>query len=418
MRIFEEDVSQRWSLAPKVQSYYYLHLGPLTLAPSQNMVKGVRNYVFTINYEDMEEAELLRLEELPHLRYGIYSEEMGESGTYHLQGYLQFTRKCTIAMVSGMPGMERAHLAPQRAKSNKKARDYCAKVDDPTFIDGPYEYGEFQGQGARTELSVLVAGAREGKTTEELIDLDPRAAMQFERQLNNVRARKQSKVLRAEPNVAVLYGRTDTGKTYRAFELFPQLYKLRRPNGKNLWWDLYEGEDCVLIDEFYGWLSWTDLLQITDKYPYVGQTKGSHVAITATNFIFTSNKQPWLWYDSAKITPTDFESFVRRVSVWYYYTTTAVYKYSRDDYEDKFQAYYQFKDTVIRIEGESQPRSKSKGDQPPLWLKQLLEAYATANRQERSFHKALIKKFTGVNITPDDVEKDQSLITDFNKPLA
>ena len=58
--------------------------------------------------------------------------------------------------------------------------------------------------------------------------------------------------------VVVYWGPPGTGKTRRAqFEAGKDAYWLRKPISRNgaLWWDGYEGQDVVVIDEFYGWIA-------------------------------------------------------------------------------------------------------------------------------------------------------------------
>lgn len=70
------------------------------------------------------------------------------------------------------------------------------------------------------------------------------------------------------------------------------------PNCANgsIWFDGYQGEDIVLIDDFYGWLPWTFLLKLLDRYPLRVQTKFGVVPFRSKIVYITSNVHPDKWY--------------------------------------------------------------------------------------------------------------------------
>lgn len=73
--------------------------------------------------------------------YLVYQEEVGDSGTHHLQGYVEFPNKKSLQQVRGI--LEGAHWEP-RAGTAEQAAAYCKK--DPR-VGGPYEYGTISQQG-------------------------------------------------------------------------------------------------------------------------------------------------------------------------------------------------------------------------------------------------------------------------------
>lgn len=253
--------------------------------------------MFTLN----NPKALLDFEEMRDLRYAIYSEEVGEQGTYHFQGYLQFTKKRRISELIKM--IPRAHFEPQRAKNNDDARNYCAKVDDPSYIDGPYEWGHYEGQGARCDLMDCKAMIDSGKSLYDVAQVHFSDAIRYTRGLQWY----QQLVLKRQAQrttfdgLTVIVGPTGCGKSHWAQAEYPDAYWLTRPQGHNTnaFFDLYEGEKQLVMDEFYGWLPYDFLLRLCDKYKLQLPIKGSFAVCQITSVIITSNKHVWEWYKFA-----------------------------------------------------------------------------------------------------------------------
>lgn len=113
-----------------------------------------KNYCFTLN--NYTDDELRALEELSaSVAYLIYGKEIGDSGTPHLQGFVQFRSRIRFdpakAKISG-----RCHL--ERARDAQKARDYCTKDGDFT------EFGTFSVAGSRNDLEEFKMAVRSGST--------------------------------------------------------------------------------------------------------------------------------------------------------------------------------------------------------------------------------------------------------------
>ena len=89
------------------------------------------------------------------------------------------------------------------------------------------------------------------------------------------------------------------------------------PKGK--WWDGYEGQDVVVIDEFYGWFEWDYLLRLTDRYPLIleGKAISGGFQFTSKIIIFTSNKHWNNWYPNIQ----DRSPLERRFEcIWFKHT--------------------------------------------------------------------------------------------------
>lgn len=95
---------------------------------STSQPKRYRKWCFTLNNYDEKDLEIIdtKTQQYSNLKY-VYGKEIGESGTPHLQGYLEF--KNAISMKSLKKWLPRAHLEKARG-SSKQNYDYCTKEGD------------------------------------------------------------------------------------------------------------------------------------------------------------------------------------------------------------------------------------------------------------------------------------------------
>ena len=106
------------------------------------------------------------------------------------------------------------------------------------------------------------------------------------------------------------WGATGTGKTRTAYAENPDLYRV----SSYKWFDGYDGEECVLFDEFRpDNMSFEKLLEITDGYGVRFEVKGGFTYFNPKKIIFTSNVDPKYWY-----TEHDKAPFYRRVTVHHF----------------------------------------------------------------------------------------------------
>ena len=83
-----------------------------------------RTWCFTLNNPTPEEKKYIKENDLKEFSYIIVGEEVGEQGTPHLQGYIEFENQRTFKAVKKL--LPRCHI--EKAKgTGKQNRDYCSK---------------------------------------------------------------------------------------------------------------------------------------------------------------------------------------------------------------------------------------------------------------------------------------------------
>lgn len=261
-----------------------------------------KHWCFTVNNPTEADAESLSLLECVYI---VWQKEKGENGTPHFQGVVGFDKQLRLNAVKQL--LPRSHL--EIARDVQASIKYCQKEEGR--LDGPWIRGDVptRTQGKRSDLDDVKEKVLAGTSMRELATEHFGATAKYFRAL-------QSLTTMFQPprdfvtKVYVFWGPTNCGKTYAALK-FPTPYKTHSvAKAGVLWFDSYDPayHETVIVDEFYGGLRWTELLQLTDRYPHLVQTKGGMVQFRAKNIIFTSNSRPESWYPNM-----DFAPFKRRI---------------------------------------------------------------------------------------------------------
>lgn len=248
-----------------------------------------RNYCFTLNNYTEDEINLLMLSDYSYMIFGY---EIGENGTPHLQGYIEFDDKMTIVGIKKHLGIDRIHLESRRG-TQEEAINYCKKDND--F----YEHGTLKCQGKRTDLENIYEDINSGKTVFDIATNYPSQYIRYSKgieKLKNVIEQKRMTSIR-NINVTVIVGTPGAGKTRHVYDShgFENVYKLDA-HDKNLWFDGYDGQDVLLIDDFYGGIKFGFLLNLLDIYPIRLPIKGGFTWANWTKIYITSNSDVKSWY--------------------------------------------------------------------------------------------------------------------------
>lgn len=236
----------------------------------------------------------------PMMKYLIYSEEMGaEGGNYHLQGFVVFHNPVSLATAKREIGGE-PHVEERRGTIEEAIR-YASKTDDPTFLAGPYEFGERPQPGARTDLTELGRRVITGESVDSILLEGSATAIRSQRALRDLRAavlRQQQPIWRALTTTWA-YGPTGYGKdrwavaeSIRTNKTWVQV-KLTSPPQ---WFDGYNGQQVLILQEFKGQSNYEDMLGWLDGHPLLLPVKGSFIPASYTDVIVTSIGTPDMYW--------------------------------------------------------------------------------------------------------------------------
>lgn len=245
--------------------------------------KGKSKYwCFTTNNYDEKHED--HLQSLP-CSYIIYGRERGEQGTPHLQGYIQFAARKSLRQARLLvPG---SHLSVARGTPQEN-KNYCSKEGDV------YERGEMQTSGRRNDLEEIKSQIDSGASNIEIAEQHFSQWCVYRRSFAEYRTLRMPAADR-DVRVVVIWGPTGTGKSATARAGYPDAYFHSDPTLR--WWQGYQGEDTVILDEFAGASACerSTLLRVLDRYAYHAPTKGGSVVLRATKIIITSNFPPEAW---------------------------------------------------------------------------------------------------------------------------
>lgn len=289
-----------------------------------------RNWFFTGHY-DLDTPVETVLDGAEALRHALIAEQVvgaiyqiercPTTNRLHLQGKINYKSAVRISKTVKLledVGCIGPHV--DKTVSEEGANKYCAKEE--TRLEGtePYEIGDIKkaGQGKRNELAAVKALIDNGATETEVAD------QFFGAWCRNHKAFERYRQLKAAPRsgndaieVEMMVGPPGCGKTRAATEENPGCYI--KGAGTGAWFDMYDPviHKCVVFDDFYGNIPYSQLLNLLDRYACKVECKGGVLNFTATKIVLTSNRTHIVWYQKMfEENKGDPNAFVRRVTRW------------------------------------------------------------------------------------------------------
>lgn len=232
------------------------------------------------------------------------------TGRKHLQGYAYFHNA-----ISGLSFKKKLHETAHIEKANGNAKQnkiYCSK-------EGNFEeFGIMPNQGKRTDLVKLNNSLKHGLiTVDEIMKEMPDKYHLYGRTLKDLERGYQNDHKRTKRTKCLwLCGSTGCGKTVKAQEVIEALgnnvYMYHDDKG---WWDRYNGEKVVLIDEFRGCIQFAEMLLMLDYKPWaVRQRNSPPRQFISELVIVTSPLTPKQVYKSDNVRDS-IDQLLRRVKI-------------------------------------------------------------------------------------------------------
>jgi len=226
-------------------------------------------------------------------------EKCPSTGKVHYQGYLEFTNPTGMKIVKKILPTAHVETCKGDQASNMK---YCKKEGDWA------EKGTPKTQGSR----------------EDLLDIRRLALSDGMSAVVNVGNMQQIRVAEiylkyweaprtSAPEVYWYWGEPGSGKT-RAAECASHASGERTWwSGKNSrWWEGYDGHENIIIDDYRRdrWCSFSELLRITDRYPYRIEVKGGSRQLVAKRIYITCPYSPEECFQDE---PENIKQILRRI---------------------------------------------------------------------------------------------------------
>ncbi|ADU76995.1 Rep protein [Cyclovirus PKgoat21/PAK/2009] len=247
--------------------------------------KTLRRFCWTLNNYTEDDVDQLQ-KDLPELcKFAIFGREVcPTTGTKHLQGFCNLQRPKRFNNIREI-FKGRAHIEGAKGSDQDNQR-YCSKSGEV------WSHGEPCNQGARSDLEEVVSIIKGGERDVKAVALQcPTAYIKYFKGIENyIRIYHATPERDFKTEVYFFWGPTGAGKSRTAREqaLATGLRVYYKPRGD--WWDGYNGHECVIFDDFYGWIKYDEVLKICDRYPYRVPVKGGYENFIAKKIWFTSNK--------------------------------------------------------------------------------------------------------------------------------
>lgn len=264
-------------------------------------------WVFTVNNYTDEDVEYVKACEC---RCIVVGREVGENGTPHLQGAVVFANALTMKGIKKRLG-KRAHVEKMRGTWEESVT-YCTKDADVLRHDGEPP----STQGKRNDIAEFTEAIANGLTEVEAYEQFPGMMAKYPKYYGGYKDAKQRATYRSTMTKCTWYwGETGTGKSHQAFENYdPATWYVHEDSDKG-WWDGYDGQETVVINEYRGKIDYAQLLSLIDKWPKKVSRRGREPCpFVAKHVIITCPMTPEQCYAAVGMTDS-IEQLLRRVQV-------------------------------------------------------------------------------------------------------
>lgn len=283
---------------------------------SYNPLKRARNWAFTLNnYTDDDISFCKELFDSERVTYIIGGFEVSPTtGTPHIQGYLQMINAVQWKSISKWNN-NKWHIEPEKSNFERNYM-YCKGYehkDGQYVLKNPkkgenkiFEYGNHKRRGLCKDLRCIYEKIQNGGSIKDIMETYPNQFIKYSKGIKDMFYSSQKDRI-DKPYVEWIYGPTGIGKTKYASSLGDYYIKDGTP-----WWDGYNHEEVIIIDDFDGHWPFRDLLRLLDRYKYQGQIKGGYVKINSSKIIITCDRKPEDLYE-VQLSDHELSQLLRRI---------------------------------------------------------------------------------------------------------
>ncbi len=297
--------------------------------PSKGYRFRASHIVFTVYTTGWTpEAQVERWEKEHFFRYIIGQwETCPETKKKHFQGYAQMFKRCQgrKQFQRNLGGGKCWH---EKARGSSEANvKYCSKeswVGKGNRIEGTeiFEFGKVvQKKGERTDIEAIQNMLRDGASVKEVADSHFKTWTGRYRAVDRYHQmclKDKAKAFR-HVKVHVLHGQAGANKSRTAEERAEAagggFYRPIVNNQGQVWFSNYEGEETLILDDFYGNIKFSYMLRLLDGYRMEIERKGGQTYAMWNKVYITSNTHPDKWWSGFQNIPEQAKAgFQRRVT--------------------------------------------------------------------------------------------------------
>lgn len=252
-----------------------------------------RKWVFFINnWTDSDLIDVKRL--FKNCEYAVIGKEHAPTTkTPHLQCYGRW--KNAVAFETLKKRLPTASFMEGKGDDFDN-QTYSSKENLIFEVGSPVK----EEQGRRTDIKTIADKIRSKQISyEELMfdypDMFLRYSRSFEKMFNAVLTPRDKN---KPPEVHWRWGKAGVGKTRFVEEKHPSIYQ----KDNTLWWDGYNQQEAIIIDDFDNSIPYRTLLRILDRYAYQGQIKGGYVQLNSPYIYITCEFPPDSYWTANELT--------------------------------------------------------------------------------------------------------------------
>ena len=256
-----------------------------------------RGWVFTRNKQDNEVNLPPRWEQLPQgATWMFYQKEM--AAREHYQGAIYFRQPLRLQTVVARLGGGGVHVEVMHGTPQDQV-EYCGK--EQTRVDGPWELGERPAQGRRNDLEAAAETARVSGIKRVAQD-HPTTFIKYAKGLREYAFIMQELAIPNMRDVSVhwLWGDTGGGKSWAARQFNQGASYFAVNDEEKIWFDGYDGEEVLIIEEFKGYYPINKLHVLLDIYKCRAEVKGAHSWAQWNTVFVTSREHPQTYYSAVE----------------------------------------------------------------------------------------------------------------------